>query len=72
MGEVIEKDLDRHFRYNHNISSANWSRQGNRWTIEAMRAETGEAVVVTAAFLWMCQGYYRKSVWRWHPVERGL
>ncbi len=62
MGEVIEEnDLGRHIRYNHRISSASWSSADNRWTIEATRTDAGEAVVITANFLWMCQGYYRHS-----------
>ena len=62
MGEVIEEnDLGRHIRYNHRISSASWSSAENRWTIEATRTDTGAPVVISANFLWMCQGYYRHS-----------
>ena len=60
MGEVIEEnDLDRHIRYRHKIISASWSSAEARWTIEAVRTDTGEDVRFTANFLWMCQGYYR-------------
>jgi len=53
MGEVIEENgLDQHIRYRHKISSASWSNETNRWTVEA---------TFTANFLWMCQGYYRHS-----------
>ena len=66
MGEVIdENDLAQHIRYNHKISSAKWSSDDCRWTIDATRTdpETGEseAVRFTTNFLWMCQGYYRHS-----------
>jgi cation diffusion facilitator CzcD-associated flavoprotein CzcO len=62
MGEVIaENALDRHIRYRHTITSAVWSSRTNRWTIEAVMTESGEAVTFTANFLWMCQGYYRHS-----------
>ncbi len=62
MEEVIdENDLARHIRYHHTISSASWSTADRRWTIEATNTETGEAVAITANFLWMCQGYYRHS-----------
>jgi len=62
MGEVIaENGLERHIRYRYRISSASWSSATNLWTIEAVRADSGEAVTFTANFLWMCQGYYRHS-----------
>ncbi|MDO9710963.1 flavin-containing monooxygenase [Paracraurococcus lichenis] len=62
MGEVIEENgLGSHIRYNHKISSASWSSAENRWTIEATNAATGAPVVITANFLWMCQGYYRHA-----------
>lgn len=62
MGEVIEEnDLDQHIRYRHRITTATWSSRDNKWTIEAERLDTGEAVAFTANFLWMCQGYYRHS-----------
>jgi cation diffusion facilitator CzcD-associated flavoprotein CzcO len=62
MGEVIEEnDLDRHIRYRHKISTAVWSSDENRWTLEATRTDTGEVVRFTTTFLWMCQGYYRHS-----------
>ncbi|MBK1659318.1 flavin-containing monooxygenase [Paracraurococcus ruber] len=62
MGDVIEENgLGSHIRYQHKISSASWSSAENRWTIEATNTATGEAVVITAQFLWMCQGYYRHA-----------
>jgi len=74
MGEVIvENDLARHIRYRHMISSARWSSSDNRWTIEATRTDTGEAVRFTANFLWMCQGYYRHTEGytpTWENMER--
>jgi cation diffusion facilitator CzcD-associated flavoprotein CzcO len=60
LGEVIdENDLGRHIRYGHRITSAEWSSDTQRWTITAVRTDTGEARHFTAGFLWMCQGYYR-------------
>ena len=62
MGEVIsENDLDRHIRYGHSISSAHWSTEERRWTLEVTRTDTGRKVRFTGDFLWMCQGYYRHS-----------
>jgi cation diffusion facilitator CzcD-associated flavoprotein CzcO len=62
MGEVIDdNDLERHIRYRHTISSAQWSTEDRRWTLEVTRTDTGEQVRFTGDFLWMCQGYYRHS-----------
>ncbi|MDZ4370158.1 MAG: NAD(P)/FAD-dependent oxidoreductase [Phenylobacterium sp.] len=62
MGEVIaENDLARHIRYGHRILRATWSGAEARWTIEAVKTDSGERVTFTAGFLWMCQGYYRHS-----------
>jgi cation diffusion facilitator CzcD-associated flavoprotein CzcO len=60
IGEVIEEsDLSRHIRYHHTINAARWSSADKSWTVDATRTDTGEAVCLTANFLWMCQGYYR-------------
>ena len=62
MGEVIEdNDLAKHIRYKHRILRASWSSEENLWTIEAEKTDSGEKVVISANFLWMCQGYYRHS-----------
>ncbi len=62
MGEVIEEnDLAQYIRYRHRIATAAWSHADGLWRIEATRGETGESVVFTCNFLWMCQGYYRHN-----------
>jgi cation diffusion facilitator CzcD-associated flavoprotein CzcO len=62
MGEVIDENhLACHIRYDHKIMSAQWSTKDNRWTIDAVRTDTGASQRFTASFLWMCQGYYRHS-----------
>lgn len=62
MGEVIrENGLDAHIRYQHTVEKASWSSSSRRWSIEATRHDTGETVRLSAAFLWMCQGYYRHN-----------
>ncbi|MFT5690924.1 MAG: cation diffusion facilitator CzcD-associated flavoprotein CzcO [Oceanicoccus sp.] len=62
MGEVIdENNLDENIRYQHHISSANWSNENQIWTLEGIRKDTGENVRFTANFLWMCQGYYEHA-----------
>ena len=60
MGDVIaENGLTDHIRYHHKITSARWSTEDARWTIEGTRTDTNEPVRFTTNFLWMCQGYYR-------------
>ena len=62
MGEVIEEnDLGRHIRYGHRIEAARWHGEDRRWTVDAVRQDTGERRRFTCGFLWMCQGYYRHS-----------
>ena len=62
MGEVIdENDLTSQIRYNHKITSANWSSEDNKWFIEATQTDTDDIRYFSANFLWMCQGYYRHS-----------
>jgi cation diffusion facilitator CzcD-associated flavoprotein CzcO len=60
--EVIEENgLAEHIRYRHRITSASWSTDEQRWTVHVTRTDTGEDLVFTASFLWMCQGYYRHA-----------
>lgn len=62
MAEVIEEnDLDSRIRYRHKITSASWSSEERRWTVEATVVDTGEEVRLTTDFLWMCGGYYRHA-----------
>ncbi len=72
LGEVIEENgLDAHIRYRHRITSAAWSTDDRRWTVEATRTETGETVTFTTNFLWMCQGYYSHAT-GYTPEWEGL
>ena len=60
--EAIEDDnVDQHIRYQHEVISASWSDDEQRWLVEARRKDTNELVYLTCNFLWMCQGYYRHS-----------
>jgi cation diffusion facilitator CzcD-associated flavoprotein CzcO len=54
-----EGGIDARIRFNHRVVAANWSSQEARWTVEAERTDTGEAVTLTCDFLFMCSGYYR-------------
>ncbi len=62
MGEAIEEDnIDQHIRYQHEVLNASWSSEDQLWFIEARKKDTGEAVLLSCNFLWMCQGYYQHS-----------
>ncbi|MFW6197748.1 MAG: flavin-containing monooxygenase [Myxococcota bacterium] len=51
--------IDRKIRYGLRVEHASWSTREGRWTVEARDVESGERVVHTCSFLWMCSGYYR-------------
>ena len=59
---VAEHDLARHMRFDHRVSSAEWSSNDARWTVTAIHRDpaTGgeQAVSMTCGFLYMCSGYY--------------
>jgi cation diffusion facilitator CzcD-associated flavoprotein CzcO len=54
-----EFGIDQNIRFGHRVVKANWSSEDDLWTIEALKADTGETVVLTCRFLFMCSGYYR-------------
>jgi cation diffusion facilitator CzcD-associated flavoprotein CzcO len=56
---AAEEGIDRHIRFQHRVTRAEWSSDDARWTVTAERADTGETVTVTAGFLFSCSGYYR-------------
>lgn len=53
-----ENGVDRRIRYRHKVVRAEWSGEDARWTVEAVRTDTGEAVRLTCGFLFSCSGYY--------------
>jgi cation diffusion facilitator CzcD-associated flavoprotein CzcO len=59
---IADEDMDRHIRYEHQVTSASWSSGAQRWTLNVTRSDTDEVLQISATFLWMCQGYYRHSV----------
>jgi monooxygenase len=50
--------IDRHIRFRHLVTSAEWSSDDARWTVVADRPDRGETVSFTCNFLFMCAGYY--------------
>jgi monooxygenase len=53
---ATEAGIDRHIRFGHRVVRASWSTEDSKWTVEAMH--DGHRVVLTAAFLYICSGYY--------------
>jgi monooxygenase len=53
---VAEYGIDRHIRFNHLVSTAEWSTDDATWTITANHA--GTPVQLSCNFLFMCSGYY--------------
>ncbi|HJL19178.1 MAG TPA: NAD(P)/FAD-dependent oxidoreductase [Sandaracinaceae bacterium LLY-WYZ-13_1] len=53
-----EHGIDRHIRFGHTVTKASWSSDEDRWTVDAVRHDTGEAVRLTCEFLFACCGYY--------------
>ena len=51
--------VDRRIRYHHRVTSAEWSSESSRWTVEAIVGEDHETVRFGANFLYLCTGYYR-------------
>jgi monooxygenase len=72
LDEVIEEnDLGQYIRYQHRVTAASWSSEERRWTVEVTRVDTGQRLVLTTDFLWMCQGYYNHSQ-PYQPQWQGL
>ena len=54
-----ESGISKDIRFGYRVVSANWDSEAAQWTVMANRADTGEDVTLTSAYLWMCTGYYR-------------
>ncbi|HSR93634.1 MAG TPA: NAD(P)/FAD-dependent oxidoreductase [Solirubrobacterales bacterium] len=50
--------IEEKIRFHHRVRGAKWSSADSRWTVDAERSDTGEAVRLTCGFLWTCSGYY--------------
>ena len=55
---AAEHGIDRQIRFRHRVRRVAWSSETARWTVEAVRDDTGAAVRLTCGFLLMCSGYY--------------
>ena len=56
---AAEAGIDKHIRFNHRVTAANWSSTESLWLVTAERLDTGETLELTAGFLFSCSGYYR-------------
>ncbi|MFC9386952.1 flavin-containing monooxygenase [Streptomyces venezuelae] len=56
---AAELGIDRHIRFGHRVVRAAWSSERGLWTVHARHTATGETVVLTAAVLVACGGYFR-------------
>ncbi len=50
--------VERHIRFNHAVTRANWSSSDALWTVEAEVGPERAPVRFTCNFLFMCSGYY--------------
>ena len=53
---VAEFGIDKHIRYGHTVTGADWSDDESRWTVTVER--DGELVEISARYLMACSGYY--------------
>jgi len=62
VGETIEENgIDKHIRYHHKITEAEWDSKKNQWLVKVERSDTNEIEYFSCNFLMMCQGYYRHN-----------
>jgi cation diffusion facilitator CzcD-associated flavoprotein CzcO len=55
---VREYGIDRHIRFGHRVTRAEWSSDTATWTVSATRTATGDEVTISCGYLFMCSGYY--------------
>lgn len=55
---AAEFGIERHIRFRHRVTDADWSSDDARWTVTATRGDTGGTIALTCSFLFVCAGYY--------------
>ena len=55
---VDEFEIREKIKFNHHVSTAEWSNEKDCWTLRVSNNETGETFEYTCNFLLMCSGYY--------------
>jgi monooxygenase len=53
--------IDKKIRFGHGVKRASWSSAEAQWTVEVEQKPSGETVLFTCNFLFMCSGYYKYS-----------
>ncbi len=56
---AADAGIDQHIRFGHKVVHASYSSEDQRWTVDAVRSDTGETVQLSAAVLFCASGYYR-------------
>ena len=55
LGEIISEDgIDQHIRYHHQVVKASWDTTKQSWQLTTTRSDTGENLLYSCNFLWMC------------------
>lgn len=64
---AAENGIDKHIQFQTKVQSAQWSSADERWTLTVTRTDGEQARTeeLTAAFVFMCSGYYNYE----HPYE---
>ena len=55
---TTEYGIDKHIRFKHLVTKAEWSSDDARWTVTATRKDTNVTVQMSCNYLFMCSGYY--------------
>lgn len=58
---VAENGLARHIRFQQQAIKAEWHSDNAAWTVTVRRVDTGDELIYTCNFLFMCSGYYSYS-----------
>ena len=54
-----EHRIEQKVRFNHRVVAAHWSTPDQRWSVEIERTDTGQHLILTCGFVFLCSGYYR-------------
>jgi cation diffusion facilitator CzcD-associated flavoprotein CzcO len=55
---AAEFDIDKHIRYQHQVTKAEWDSQAQHWTLTIDRGLEGDTITMSCNFLFFCSGYY--------------